>query len=136
MCSYDCIYLSQMFFKVILPETINKFFGVTRLESHYYDAVLIDEILYLMLRCIFSTAMATFCRSQTTLFMRRKLETIAHRWRVASRSSSRSSREKNTGGDNMALHKVNELGWVAAWVGFIIFLFAIFIPTVNRSLNL
>jgi hypothetical protein len=36
----------------------------------------------------------------------------------------------------MALHKVNELGWVAAWVGFIIFLFAIFIPTVNRSLNL
>ncbi len=36
----------------------------------------------------------------------------------------------------MALHKVNELGWVAGWVGFIIFLFAIFIPTVNRSLNL
>jgi hypothetical protein len=68
--------------------------------------------------------------------MRRKLETITHRWRVASRSTSRWSREKITGGDNMALHKVNELGWVAAWVGFIIFLFAIFIPTVNRSLNL
>jgi hypothetical protein len=79
--------------------------------------------------------MATFGRTQTTLFVRRKLEIIPHRWRAASRSSSRWSREI-TGGDNMALHKVNELGWVAAWVGFIIFLFAIFIPTVNRSLNL
>jgi len=36
----------------------------------------------------------------------------------------------------MALHKVNELGWVSFWVAFIIVLFAFFIPTVNRSLNL
>jgi hypothetical protein len=36
----------------------------------------------------------------------------------------------------MALHSVRELGWVAGWVAFIIFLFAIFIPTVNRALNL
>jgi hypothetical protein len=34
------------------------------------------------------------------------------------------------------LHSVRELSWVAAWVAFIIFLFAIFIPTVNRALNL
>jgi len=36
----------------------------------------------------------------------------------------------------MAFHKVKELGWVSFWVAFIIFLFAIFIPTINRSLNL
>ncbi len=36
----------------------------------------------------------------------------------------------------MALHSVRELGWVAGWVAFIIFLFAVFIPTVNRALNL
>ncbi len=34
------------------------------------------------------------------------------------------------------LHKVNELGWVSFWIAFIIFLFAFFIPAVNRSLNL
>jgi hypothetical protein len=45
------------------------------------------------------------------------------------------SQEKK-GGDNMALHQVKELGWVSFWVAFIIFLFALFIPTVNRSLNL
>ena len=33
-------------------------------------------------------------------------------------------------------HSVSELGWVGFWVGFIIFLFAVFIPVVNRSLNL
>lgn len=33
-------------------------------------------------------------------------------------------------------HSANELGWVAFWIGFIIFLFAVFIPTVNRALNL
>lgn len=34
------------------------------------------------------------------------------------------------------LHAFNELGWVAFWVAFCVFLFAIFIPTVNRALNL
>lgn len=34
------------------------------------------------------------------------------------------------------LHSVREFGWVAVWVAFAIFLFAIFIPTVNRALNL
>jgi hypothetical protein len=29
----------------------------------------------------------------------------------------------------------DELGWVAFWICFIIFLFSIFIPTVNRALN-
>jgi hypothetical protein len=37
---------------------------------------------------------------------------------------------------NMALHQVKELGWVSFWVVFIIGLFAFFIPTVNRALNL
>jgi len=36
----------------------------------------------------------------------------------------------------MALHQVKELGWVSFWVVFIIALFGIFIPTVNRALNL
>jgi hypothetical protein len=54
----------------------------------------------------------------------------------AHRKKKRAARETISGGKDMALHKVNELGWVAAWIGFIIFLFAIFIPTVNRSLNL
>lgn len=47
------------------------------------------------------------------------------------RAGRTTSREKN-----MAFHQVKELGWVSFWVAFIIFLFAIFIPTVNRSLNL
>jgi len=34
------------------------------------------------------------------------------------------------------LHSFNELGWVAVWVAFCVFLFAIFIPIVNRALNL
>jgi hypothetical protein len=34
------------------------------------------------------------------------------------------------------LHSFNELGWVAFWVAFCVFLFAIFIPTLNRALNL
>lgn len=34
------------------------------------------------------------------------------------------------------LHSFNELGWVTFWVAFCVFLFAIFIPTVNRALNL
>lgn len=34
------------------------------------------------------------------------------------------------------LHSVKELGWVAFWVAFCVFLFAIFIPSVNRALNL
>lgn len=36
----------------------------------------------------------------------------------------------------MAFHQVKELGWVSFWVAFIIALFAFFIPTVNRALNL
>jgi len=34
------------------------------------------------------------------------------------------------------LHKVEELKWVVLWILVTIFVFAIFIPTVNRSLNL
>jgi len=34
------------------------------------------------------------------------------------------------------LHSYKEFGWVAFWVAFAIFLFAIFIPSVNRALNL
>jgi hypothetical protein len=60
------------------------------------------------------------------------LPTAAHRVAKAIAMESRGK----TGGDNMAFHKVKELGWVSFWIAFIIFLFAIFIPTVNRSLNL
>jgi hypothetical protein len=42
-------------------------------------------------------------------------------------------REKN----NMkTLHSFREFGWVVFWVAATIFLFAGFIPTVNRALNL
>ncbi|CAN2532639.1 hypothetical+protein [Methylocapsa aurea] len=34
------------------------------------------------------------------------------------------------------LHKVEELKWVVLWILVTIFVFAIFIPTVNRALNL
>jgi hypothetical protein len=44
------------------------------------------------------------------------------------RQSTREERMKT-------LHSINELGWVAFWVAFCVFLFAIFIPTVNRALN-
>lgn len=34
------------------------------------------------------------------------------------------------------LHKVEELKWVVLWILVTVFVFAIFIPTVNRALNL
>jgi hypothetical protein len=52
--------------------------------------------------------------------------------RIARKTSTQvQARERN-----MALHQVKELGWVSFWVVFIIALFGIFIPTVNRALNL
>lgn len=35
----------------------------------------------------------------------------------------------------MSLHKTSELGWAAAWIGVVTFVFLFFIPTVNRFLN-
>lgn len=94
-----------------------------------------SEILCLIIRCIIFAAIATFCRVQTALFARRKLEIIAYRC-APRREAHRDGVARKKGGDNMALHQVKELGWVSFWVAFIIFLFAFFIPTVNRSLNL
>jgi hypothetical protein len=34
------------------------------------------------------------------------------------------------------LHKAQELKWVVLWILVTVFIFAIFIPTVNRALNL
>lgn len=44
---------------------------------------------------------------------------------------------QNREGDDMkTLHSFKEFGWVIFWVAATIFLFAFFIPTVNRALNL
>jgi hypothetical protein len=40
------------------------------------------------------------------------------------------------GNDMKTLHSFKEFGWVAFWVAATVFLFAVFIPTINRSLNL
>jgi hypothetical protein len=55
---------------------------------------------------------------------------------LGSAAAQRKKRQKWSIRTMKLFHSPRELGWVAAWVGFIIFLFAIFIPTVNRSLNL
>jgi len=94
-----------------------------------------NEIVHLIIRYTILLDMATFCRGQTTLSARRKLEIIAYRC-APRREAHRDGVARKKGGDNMALHQVKELGWVSFWVAFIIFLFAFFIPTVNRSLNL
>jgi hypothetical protein len=104
-------------------------------DSDDYGVAVNSEILRLIVRYTNFTAIATFCRGQTTLFARRKLEIIAHRC-APRREAHRDGVARKKGGDNMALHQVKELGWVSFWVAFIIFLFAFFIPTVNRSLNL
>jgi hypothetical protein len=94
-----------------------------------------SEILCLIIRYANFAAVATFGRGQTTLFARRKLEIITYRC-APRREAHRDGVARKKGGDNMALHQVKELGWVSFWVAFFIFLFAFFIPTVNRSLNL
>jgi hypothetical protein len=43
---------------------------------------------------------------------------------------------QKTGGEARMLHKVEELKWVVLWILVTVFVFAIFIPTVNRALNL
>jgi len=82
----------------------------------------------------------------TNVVLARDMETIMSPRRAASRVFRARWREKENkvragrgriwGEIQMALHKVNELGWVSFWVAFIIVLFAFFIPTVNRALNL
>jgi hypothetical protein len=49
---------------------------------------------------------------------------------------NRIRRETKQGGASEMLHKVEELKWVVLWVLVTVFVFAIFIPTVNRALNL
>lgn len=104
-------------------------------DSGDYSITHNSEILRLIIKYTIFAAVATFCRGQTTLFASRKLEIITYRCAPRREAIAMESREEK-GGDNMALHQVKELGWVSFWVAFIIFLFAFFIPTVNRSLNL
>jgi hypothetical protein len=104
-------------------------------DSNDCCIMLNSEISRLIVRYTISWAIATFCRGQTTLFTRPKLEIIAYRC-APRREVHRDGVARKKGGDNMALHQVKELGWVSFWVAFIIFLFAFLIPTVNRSLNL
>ena len=53
------------------------------------------------------------------------------------RAEANTKTRENKGAKNMKmLHSFKEFGWVAFWVAFCVFLFAVFIPTVNRALNL
>ncbi len=135
MCSYDCSYYSNMQFKVKRRTTYRAISAEESGDSGDCSIAPNSEILRLIVRYTIFATVATFCRGQTTLFARRKLEIIAYR-RAPRREANRDRVARKKGGDNMALHQVKELGWVSFWVAFIIFLFAFFIPTVNRSLNL
>lgn len=46
------------------------------------------------------------------------------------------SRVSNKGRNIQMLHKVEELKWVVMWLLITIFVFAVFIPQVNKALNL
>jgi hypothetical protein len=55
---------------------------------------------------------------------------------AASADQQRQTMQNREGDDMKTLHSFKEFGWVVFWVGATIFLFAFFIPTVNRALNL
>jgi hypothetical protein len=68
--------------------------------------------------------------------MRRRCRVSSDNCRYAAATAKKARRRKTSREKNMAFHQVKELGWVSFWVAFIIALFAFFIPTVNRALNL
>lgn len=55
---------------------------------------------------------------------------------AGSADQQRQTMQNREGDDMKTLHSFKEFGWVIFWVAATIFLFAFFIPTVNRALNL
>lgn len=87
------------------------------------------------MRLLISYRCATLCRPSTRVVREGILdqeEVVADPRALQRRAASKENREEQA---NM-LHKAEELKWVVLWILVTVFVFAIFIPTVNRALNL